>query len=99
MKLNSLVGMGILAALLSGCGPTPEEQRAMDTQACTGYGFKPGTDTFAHCMMETDQQRKAEAAANQRAWQDQQAAMRRQQQADQARCQRQAAITPGMSCN
>jgi hypothetical protein len=83
----------------------------MDQQSCAGFGFQPGTDAFANCMMQTSQQRAAQDAADQRAWQQRQA---QQQQADQlkrqlqqnddaqaarARCQRQAAVTPGISCN
>jgi hypothetical protein len=46
MKASSLASLvGII--LLSGCGPTAEEQRVMDQQKCGGLGFAPGTDAFA----------------------------------------------------
>lgn len=53
-------------SLLAGC-VSPEEQRGADRQTCSGYGFTPGTDAFAHCMMETSQQRDAQAANDRRA--------------------------------
>jgi hypothetical protein len=45
------------AALLGACA-SPEELRAQDQQMCQGYGFTPGTDPFAKCMMTADQKRK-----------------------------------------
>jgi hypothetical protein len=59
--------------LLTGCGPNPAEQRAMDQQKCGSYGFNPGTEAFADCMMTVTQQREAEHTADTRAWQDRQA--------------------------
>ena len=75
------ISMAVLATVcvsLAGC-ISPEEQHAQDQQTCAGYGFAPGTDAFAHCMMTTAQQRDAIAAARQQ----QQAAInaQRQQQA------------------
>jgi hypothetical protein len=97
--------MSVIAVIICGC-VTPEEQRAMDQQTCSGYGFTVGTDAFANCMMRISQQRDAEAAANLRAMREQQAAddRQRQQQRQQAardsyaNCLRQAAVTPGMGC-
>jgi hypothetical protein len=57
----------VATGLLSGCCPTPEEQRAMDQQKCGGFGFAQGTDAFAHCMMTVTQQREAQDAADRRA--------------------------------
>ncbi len=57
------------ALFLAGC-VSPEEQRAMDQQKCLGFGFKPETVAFANCMMSTSQQRDAQQAADQRAFQD-----------------------------
>jgi hypothetical protein len=70
--------------LLAGCGPTPEEQRAMDQQRCAGFGFAANTDAFAHCMMTVDQQREAHDAADRRAAADRAAADQRVRTADQA---------------
>ncbi len=57
-------GLGLLATLLAGCNA--EEQQKLDMQACTGYGFKPGTNEYATCMMQTAQNRAAQQAASQR---------------------------------
>jgi hypothetical protein len=71
-------------SLLVGC-VSPEEQRAADQRQCTGYGFAPGNDAFANCMMNINQQRDAQAAADRRASADRDAADRRARQAkDQA---------------
>lgn len=66
MRTAIVLTAGLLA--LAGC-VSPEEQRAADQQTCAGYGFAPGTDAFAHCMMSTAQQRTAinAAAAQQQA--------------------------------
>ena len=71
-------------AVLAGCGPTAEEQRAMDQQRCGGFGFAPGTEAYATCMMKTAQQRQDEQAADQRAAADRAAAARRARDAQQA---------------
>lgn len=73
-----------LVLLLVGCGPTAEEQRAMDQQRCGGFGFAAGTDAFAHCMMSISQQREAQEAADRRASADRDAANKRSQAAIQA---------------
>jgi len=67
MKLTgaAIVCASLLA--LAGCGPTAEEQAAMDQQACAGYGFAPGSQAMANCLMKTAQQRQAQQAADQRA--------------------------------
>jgi hypothetical protein len=46
MKASTLASLAVVV-LLSGCGPTAEEQRVMDQQKCGGFGFAPGTDAFA----------------------------------------------------
>jgi hypothetical protein len=43
-----------------------QPDRLLDKQKCTGYGFTPGTDAFAQCMMKLSQQRSAQQAAAQR---------------------------------
>ena len=73
--------MLLVVLLLIGCGPTAEEQRAADQQKCSGFGFQPGTESFAHCMMGVYSQREAQAAADRRAAQAQAAADRRFQDA------------------
>ena len=59
-------------------------QHANDQNACYGYGFQPGTDGFARCMMGTAAQRQAQQAADQRMAAAQAAANQRQQAAIQA---------------
>ena len=56
----------------------------MDVQRCGGYGFAPGTDPFARCMMDTSNQREAQQAADQRAAANRNAADRRAREAQQA---------------
>lgn len=64
---------------------SPEEQRAADTQSCSGYGFAQGTDGFANCMMTTANQRNEAAAANQRIQADRDAAAQAARDAQNAR--------------
>jgi hypothetical protein len=70
--------------LLTGCGPSPEQQHAMDQQRCAGFGFASGSDAFAHCMMTVNQQRDAQDAADRRAATDRAAADKRASDAAQA---------------
>jgi hypothetical protein len=55
-----------LSCILASCGPTPAEQHALDLNTCQDYGFTPGTDAFANCMMLTAQHRVDQAAADRR---------------------------------
>jgi multidrug efflux pump subunit AcrA (membrane-fusion protein) len=64
MRQLIIAGLALLAALSAGCNS--EEQKKIDMQACSGYGFKPGTNEYAVCMMQTAQNRAAQQAANQR---------------------------------
>ncbi|MBN9561869.1 MAG: hypothetical protein J0H14_14255 [Alphaproteobacteria bacterium] len=83
MKVAAFAALGI-GLLLAGCGPTPEEQRAMDQQRCGGYGFAQGSEAFANCMMSTAQQREAQQAADRRAQAARDAADKRARDAAQA---------------
>ncbi|KKB77317.1 hypothetical protein VW29_18305 [Devosia limi DSM 17137] len=57
-KIILLVGA---AVLLAGCQTTsPEERLANQNATCAGYGFKPGTDGFANCMMQMDRDEQAD---------------------------------------
>jgi hypothetical protein len=80
MKVLNLFIFAAVIGLLAGC-VSPEEQRAMDQRQCTGYGFTPATDAFANCMMNTSQQRDAQAAADRRAAANREAADRRANEA------------------
>lgn len=37
-------------------------QQAADQSRCTGFGFQPGSDAYANCMMTQDQNRNAQRA-------------------------------------
>jgi len=65
--MRMLLLLAAITVSVAGCGPTAEEQRAMDAQRCAGFGNAPGTDAFASCMMSVSQQREAEGAADRRA--------------------------------
>ena len=65
MKRIVALSCGALGLLLAGC-VSPDEQRAMDQQSCASYGFSPGTDAFANCMMTTAQKRQEQQAADRR---------------------------------
>ena len=50
-----------LVMALSGCvdpGRTRADHRASDEQRCTSYGYVPGSDAFADCMMHRDEKRE-----------------------------------------
>jgi hypothetical protein len=50
--LRKLVTIAALSLTLAGCGTTAKQ---ID-QICRGYGFRPGTEGFANCRMQVDQQ-------------------------------------------
>ena len=90
MRVLSIACLGAIA-VLAGCGPTPEQlaamqaaQHAADQNRCFGYGFQPGTNAMAQCMMNTAAQREAQLAADRRMAAAQQAATDRQNAAIQA---------------
>lgn len=53
--------LAIIAVLtLCGCSSMkPADLALADNNRCIGYGFKPGTDAYAQCRMQVDQQRVA----------------------------------------
>jgi hypothetical protein len=51
-----------IAGMASGQTLSPQEQHAADQDKCAGYGFRPGSDEFAHCMMKLDDKREHHAA-------------------------------------
>ncbi len=59
-------------------------QHADDQNKCVSYGFQPGTNAFAQCMMNTAAQREAQQAADRRMAAAQQAATDRQNAAIKA---------------
>lgn len=41
--------------VLAGCGSAPSQSRTeADQGRCAGYGYQPGSDSFAKCMMTVD---------------------------------------------
>ncbi|MFD1945073.1 lipoprotein [Paradevosia shaoguanensis] len=61
--MKKIFAIASACLLLAGCQTTSPEVRAAQNQAsCQGYGFKPGTDAYASCMMQLDiQDRQADA--------------------------------------
>lgn len=58
MRTVLLVTMLLLAACAN-----PEELARQDRETCVGYGFTPGTDAFANCLMKTAQARETNRTA------------------------------------
>jgi hypothetical protein len=55
----ALLGLALIG--LCACA-SPEELRAQDEAACTGYGFQPGTPQFAECLQRESLARNYGAA-------------------------------------
>ena len=69
MRHHLLLVAAALPLLLTACQTmTPEERRAADERTCAGYGFRPGTDAMARCLLDLDLDRRADM----RSWRDQQ---------------------------
>jgi len=69
-KMRVSIVFGALATMLAltACQTlTPEERRARDEATCRGYGFRPGTDPMAGCLLDLEMDRRADN----RAWQAQ----------------------------
>ena len=65
------LGLAAACALsLAGC-VTPQERHNMDQGQCYEFGFEPGTDGFAQCMMDLHQQRVADQADRDLYWRKQ----------------------------
>jgi hypothetical protein len=59
---------------LAGC-VSDEEQRSMDQDKCYSFGFQPGTDALANCMMNQSAQRNEDEQRsldrmNEQEWRD-----------------------------
>ena len=52
--------------MLGGCFANREQIAAEQSNRCSSYGFTPGTDAFANCMMQTDLQQRSVAAQRSR---------------------------------
>lgn len=51
------------ALVLTSCITTEEQRIARYHERCAGYGFTPGTDSFATCVMQQDAARRQIGAA------------------------------------
>lgn len=72
MRPFYLITLAVLALPLAACQTmTPEERRAADTQTCRGYGFRPGTDALARCLLDLELDRRADS----RSWRERNASM------------------------
>ncbi|WP_157018366.1 hypothetical protein [Mesorhizobium xinjiangense] len=58
----SLLPVLLVAAVLAGC-VTAEERRAEDEENCRSFGFRPGTDAFADCLLSLELDRRAASRA------------------------------------
>lgn len=74
MRTVCRYGLCAIAFVALAACVSPEEQRAKDNSTCGGYGFAPGSEGFANCMMQTsmardeaDRQRDAQFWANENA--------------------------------
>lgn len=64
MRRYALVLLVFVFTGTAGCETvSPEQQHAADQAKCAGYGYQPGTDQFANCMMKVDTRREDKAAA------------------------------------
>jgi len=48
--------LAMVPLAVAGC-VSAEDQRAMDQEKCSSFGYRPGTDSFADCMMKQSVQR------------------------------------------
>ena len=67
MKHRFKGALAMAAIALTGC-VSPAEQKAADSKQCASYGFTPGGDAFANCMMTIENRR----ADQMRHWQEEQ---------------------------
>jgi len=67
--MRTIVAVTLLSLLLAGCqsrADSEAQRAAEDADACKSHGFIAGTDAFALCLQDRDDQRRALAArANQ----------------------------------
>lgn len=54
MGAHSQVVIWLIALLLAGCA-SPLERRAAHEAKCKSYGFRPGSEAFANCLMKLDE--------------------------------------------
>jgi hypothetical protein len=59
VSLRGMVLLAGLAASLSACVPSHQELLARDRQDCTGFGFQPGSQAYAECLLRLDAARQS----------------------------------------
>lgn len=65
MRRYALVPLLVMFASASSCQTASPQQQSADQAKCAGYGYQPGTDQFANCMMKLDSKREDQAASQQ----------------------------------
>ncbi|MGT2480945.1 hypothetical protein ACU4GR_23845 [Methylobacterium oryzae CBMB20] len=82
-RLRTVAKLGLAAACALGLAAcvTPQERHAMDQDQCYAFGFEPGTDGFAECMMGLHQERAAAQASRDLSWQARVAEQNRRREA------------------
>jgi len=64
MRLAYIATLAVIGTALTSCQTiTPEERRAADQQTCARFGFRPGTDAMARCLLDLELDRRAERRA------------------------------------
>lgn len=64
MRIVFFALLAFLGLNLAGCGTvSPQEQHFADQSQCANYGYKPGTNQFANCMMKLDTRRQDQAVS------------------------------------
>lgn len=61
MRTHFLFPMLVSLVLAAACGAARADPHDDDQKRCAGYGFKPGSDEFAKCMMKLDGERREKA--------------------------------------
>ncbi len=62
-----ILGLTAFIGLALGCASSEQLQRqqvSQDQSQCSSYGFQSGTPAFSNCMMQIDQRRRAQNAAD-----------------------------------
>ena len=63
MRSYVLWSMILVLANTASCATDSPQNHADDQAKCAGYGYQPGTDQFANCMMKLDTRRQDQADA------------------------------------
>ena len=58
-SLRRIALLAGLTASLPGCLPSHQELLARDRQDCVGFGFQPGSQAYADCLLRLDAARQS----------------------------------------